>query len=174
MKLLNHVIVFLISGLSTIASARAEPPVSGDPAVIETARNYLAAYMTLDIDALTELYAPDVVFTDPTSFATPNIAAPVHYEGRAAVIAFIASLQGVMLDARYDLDRVYEASGAVVFTGDAVFTFSAPPGPATFRSAIVTVVTIKDGLVSEHRDYADYNGIEQCADACGGDKSADQ
>lgn len=150
----------LISLYITSLVASAEPTHSGNPFAIEVAERYLEAYTALDIVALEELYAEDAVFIDPTSFDVPQIAQPVHFIGKDNVLAFVASLDGVMLDASYELDRIYEASGEVVFIGDGVFTFASEPKPVSYRSAVVTIISVKDGQVIQHRDYADYAGLQ--------------
>jgi len=133
---------------------------SGERPAIEIAQAYLDAYLAQDVDLLRDMYAPEIVFTDRTSLDIADITAPYHYEGKDEVLGFIELLGQVVLNARYELDRVFEASGEVVFIGHAVFTLAGDSGPVEYRSAVVTIVSVRRGLITEHRDYADYKGME--------------
>ncbi len=147
--------------LLAVGSFTAVQADSGEkPATVEIAQAYLDAYLAQNVELLREMYAPEVVFTDRTSLGIANITAPYHYEGKDEVLGFIELLGEAVLGARYELDRVFEASGEVVFIGHAVFTLDGDSGPVEYRSAVVTIVSVRGGLVTEHRDYADYKGME--------------
>ncbi len=161
MALIKAAFGVTLAALAILCAKSAHSEKEPNACAMQTAYQYLEAYTQLDMQTLEKMYSPDVVFIDPTSLNAPNIAIPVEYQGKADVLAFISSLEGNLIDARYDLDRTYESSGQVVFVGDAVFTFAGQPHPITYKSAIVTVISVQDCLVASHTDYADYNGMKQ-------------
>ncbi len=138
-------------GLTPLALADDE----SDRAVAEA---YIAAYEHQNLDAMRALYADDAVFVDPTSFHLPQMP-PIHWQGPDTILEGIAGwgISGLELH----LDRSYTASGAVVFDGNADVVYATPAGPRVFNYPIVTIVTIRDGQVVEHRDYTDYSGARE-------------
>jgi len=150
------IVVLLVPG--TWNALRADT--SREPTTIEIAQTYLDAYLAQDVEVLRDMYAPEVVFTDRTSLDIADITAPFHYEGKDEVLGFIELLGKTVVNARYELDRAFEASGEVVFIGQGVFTFAGDSGQLEYRAAVVTIVSVRDGLITEHRDYADYKGME--------------
>lgn len=151
-------ICFLSVGLSAPHTSADEVPMDGDPETIALAQRYMAAYLAFDIEALSEFYTEDTLFTDPTSFNTPRVATPYHWRGRKAITEAFSGFKDAVIQYRYDLDRIFEASGRVVYIGRAIITAKGEDGPVTTQADIVTIVTIENGKVSEHRDYANYIG----------------
>ena len=149
MKLLVAAVTAL--GLTPLALADDE----SDRAVAEA---YIAAYEHQDYEAMRALYAEDAVFVDPTSFQLPQMP-PINWQGRDTILEGIASwgISGLEMH----LDRSYNASGAVVFDGNADVVYATPAGPRVFNYPIVTIVTIRDGQVVEHRDYTDFTGARE-------------
>ncbi|WP_339744517.1 nuclear transport factor 2 family protein [uncultured Maricaulis sp.] len=133
-------------GLTSAVMADAD----SDRAVAEA---YLTAYENQDYDTMRALYATDANFVDPTSFHLPQMP-PIDWQGPDTIIDGIASwgISGL----EYHLDRSYTASGAVVFDGNADVIYATPSGPRIFTYPIVTIITVSNGLVVEHRDYTDY------------------
>ena len=60
-------------------------------------------------------------------------------------------------------DDVFESNSRVIFIGhvNALYPTQDPAQRFRWRSQQVTVVTVEDGRVVEHRDYANYPGAEQ-------------
>jgi ketosteroid isomerase-like protein len=107
------------------------------------AEAYLAAYQAQDFAALETLYAEDAVFIDPTS----------------ETVAGIRGWGATRLE--YTIDRSYSASGHVVFDGAVAAIYETQTGSVAYRYPIITIVTVEDGHVTEHRDYTDFSGMTQ-------------
>ena len=132
----------------------------GDADVIATAKKYLDVYQRLEIDALEGMYLADAKFVDPTSENTPVLPPFVH-EGRDNILAAFREVVASYDSLRYEIEREYESSGYVVFTGNMVATVRRPDGTRqSFGAPIVTIVKVQDGKIAEHRDYYDYSGME--------------
>lgn len=139
-------------------AAYAENEVSGDAETIAVARDYLEAYQALDLVRLESFYADQVRFNDPTSLRVQGVGGPFIWNGRVEVMNGLRGWSAFIRSLRYDLDRVYEASGHVVFVGAVNPLVATPDGLAQYRYNVVTIVTIESGRVIEHRDYTDYAG----------------
>lgn len=145
--------------LSCVAGAADKTVQRGDPEIIGTASRYLDAYQSLDLAMLETFYSDDADFNDPTSIEVRGIGGPFVWRGRANILEGMRSwLAGGVTSLKYEIDDVYEASGRVVFVGAINSFIAAPAGLVQFHYRIVTIVTIENGLVSEHRDYTDYAG----------------
>lgn len=132
---------------------------NSDRAVAEA---YLTAYEHQDYDTMRALYAADANFVDPTSFHLPQMP-PIDWRSPDAIIEGISSWGVSGLE--YHLDRSYTASGAVVFDGNADVIYATPSGARIFNYPIVTIITVSDRLVVEHRDYTDYANSREIAPA---------
>ncbi|MBP6014738.1 MAG: nuclear transport factor 2 family protein [Alphaproteobacteria bacterium] len=151
-KFMQALILFL-----SLAVAHAEAPQPyGNAAVIAQANAYLAAYAKLDINALERLYTEDAVFNDPTSTNVPGIGGPFVWKGRAEILAHLREWAKTTKSLNYDVERRYEASNHVVFVGAVKPLVKTAKGDVQYRYPIVTIITIANGRVSEHRDYTNY------------------
>lgn len=157
--MVRAITMFLVLMLGA-GPAYADNAGSGNAQVIAAARSYLDAYQTLDLVRLEALYADDVRFNDPTSVHAQGVGGPFVWNGRAAVLAGIRGWSTYVRSLNYDIERIYEASGHVVFVGAVNPVVATPDGLAHYRYSIVTIITIQDGRVVEHRDYTDYAGAE--------------
>jgi ketosteroid isomerase-like protein len=128
----------------------------------EIARAYLAAYEAADYDTMREYYTEDAVFIDPTSFGIPNISDTIHWQGADAIIAGISAWGVSGLE--YTFDRIYESSGRVIFDGATHVIYSGDNGDVIYNYPIITIITVENGLVVEHRDYTDFAGATQVTD----------
>lgn len=137
---------------------------TGDAAKIAVASKYLDAYATLNVERMASMYAEDATFIDPTSENAPGVPQTLHFTGRDTIVGVLGEYAKNYRCLRYDFDRVYESGDCVVFVGRITAQLQADPKPLTLRSSIVTIVTVKDGRVAEHRDYYDYQGVEQSTD----------
>lgn len=154
-------LVLCVLMFATVGGAAAQTPTSGNAETIAVARAYMDAYQALDLHRLEAFYAEDVAFNDPTSVQAPGVGGPFIWRGRAEVLAGIRDWKSYVHSLNYNVEHIYEASGQVVFVGDVNPLVSTANGPAQYRYHIVTIVTVEDGQVAEHRDYTDYAGAVQ-------------
>ncbi len=155
--MLRAVIIFWFA-LAVAAPAAAQNSQRDHEATIAAAAAYLDAYQAFDLARLEALYAEEATFDDPTSLLLTGVnGAPFVFRGRDAILAGIRFwMQNSVTSLHYDVEGVYESSGRVVFIGAATAN-----GSSRWRFRIVTIVTIENGLVTEHRDYTDYWGATQ-------------
>lgn len=129
----------------------------------QVAETYMQAYQAQDFEVLETLYSDDALFVDPTSYDVAPITSPIRWEGPDAIIA---GLQGWgVARMTYSLDRSFEASGQVIYDGVSDVVYATANGPVTYRFPIITIITVEDGQVSEHRDYTDYAGMQRLTDS---------
>ncbi|MEN0652934.1 MULTISPECIES: nuclear transport factor 2 family protein [Hyphobacterium] len=149
--------------IRTLTAAAALAAIGGSALAQETqeavAEAYLAAYQAQDFAALEALYAEDAVFIDPTSEAIQGIGGPFDWTGREAILAGIRAWGATRLE--YTVDRSWSASGHVVFDGAVAAIYETQTGTVAYRYPIVTIVTVGNGQVTEHRDYTDFSGMTQ-------------
>ncbi len=164
MRLNAVIMAFAAFSLAATSPSSAKGTQRGDSTIIEAATRYLDAYQSLDLDRLESLYVEGAAFDDPTSLHVQGIGGPFVWRGRTNILAGIRSwIVGGVTALEYEIEDTYEASGRVVFIGAINSFVAAPNGIARYRYRIVTIVTIENGLVSEHRDYTDYAGAVQVA-----------
>jgi ketosteroid isomerase-like protein len=128
-------------------------PVSPAEAV---ARQYIAAYSAADWDAMAPFMAEDYVLVDRTN---PQLSGQ-EFHGRDAVLALLQNFgeSGGIIGLFLDFPVVFESAGVVVFTGH-VNTLSRAPEAGfglRWRAEQVTILTIRDGKVARHEDFANY------------------
>lgn len=151
-------ILIAFMALATATHAAARVDARGDQVTIEAANRYLDAYQKLDFVELERSYAEGAAFEDPTSLMIQGIGGPFVWRGREKILAGIRTWAQSISSLRYDIDDVYEASGRVVFVGAVNPVVATGAGPVQYKYRIVTIITIEDGRVVEHRDYTDYAG----------------
>ena len=158
---MTRLVLFLLASLSLLTSVILSTGAQAQDSAgaRDVAEAYLAAYQTQDFDQMRELYAGDAHFIDPTSFDIPQITAPIDWQGADSIIAGISSwgIQHIT----YHQDRSYEASNAVIFDGNADVSYATETGARIFNYPIITIITVRDGQVVEHRDYTDYAGARE-------------
>lgn len=148
------VVSVLIACLAVISVARAAEP-SLDQRL---ARTYLAAYSAVDTVAMAALIADDVVFTDLT--LPPADDGPLVINGRDAFLKQLKSFGVQRLV--YDLTGEFESNGRTVFVGRISAYYPRPDGRVLrWRSEVVTIVTVANGKVVRHEDFANYAGAQK-------------
>jgi len=153
--MIKFTLAFLL--LASLTAAHAEGPrPNGNAAVIAQAKAYLDAYASLDTAALERLYADDAVFNDPTSAGVPGIGGPFVWRGRTEILAHLREWARTTKSLNYDVERLYESSSHVVFVGAVNPLVKTAKGDVQYRYPIVTIITVANGRVSEHRDYTNY------------------
>lgn len=154
----HSILISLLAAVMFVGTTHAAdaPTMHGNATVIAQARDYLDAYARLDLAALERLYAEDAAFNDPTSQSVPNIGGPFIWRGRSEILAGIGRWKQSMKSLNYNVERVYEASNHVVFVGEVLPLVAGNKGLIQYAYPVVTVVTIANGKVTEHRDYTNY------------------
>ena len=120
-------------------------------------RAYIAAYSAADWDRMSTFMADSVAFVDRTN---PDPAFVAVTRGRAAVLAMLRTFgsSGGVESLDFDFPLVFASNNVVVFSGR-VNTLSRPSGgngAYRWRSDQVIALTIGDGKVVRHEDFADY------------------
>jgi len=128
----------------------------GDAAVIAMAEAYLEAYSSLDIGKLEKYYDEQAVFFDPTSTSVQGIGGPFRWQGRAEILKNIRNWSKSTRSLKYVVERRFESSNYVVFVGDVYPLVISGKGDVQYKYPIITIVTITNGRVMEHRDYTNY------------------
>jgi hypothetical protein len=151
----------LMAGLFCMPAARAQEMNETE----RFARAYMEHYSAVDWDTMEGYLAEDVVFADPTAMGPDYGEDGALYEGREAVMealrSFSASYNPIELG--FEWDTVFESNGRVVFMGHVNALYPARTEGQNFRwrAEQVTVVTVRDGVVIRHDDYANYANPEQ-------------
>ena len=134
------------------------PPVDTRPtsAAEAIARQYVDAYSAADWDAMEPLMSDDFVFVDRTS---PDLANH-EFQGRDAALTMFRDFgrRGRIVGLFLDFPVVFESQGVAVFSGSVNALSRAPePGYGLRWSAEqVIILTVRDGRVVRHEDYANY------------------
>lgn len=122
----------------------------------QTAQSWLDAYQAQDFETMRALLTDESVFIDPTSLGRENFGNPINWQGPDAILSGVA--EWGVTHAEYHIDRTYESPGRVIFNGSIDVTFGDPDSQVRYNFPIVTIVTVADGSVVEHRDYTDFDG----------------
>jgi len=153
-------LVLICALASSPAFAQEAKPADG-AGTMTVAKEYIEAYSALDIDRLAELADEDIHFTDPTNVNNPDAA---DQRGRDAVIANFRRMpeQFGATSLNFEIENAFESGGVAVFQG--VMTMTVPienERTYNWRARVVSVLTVEDGKVIRHIDYADYGGAEE-------------
>ncbi len=150
----------MLAILTALALIQAtEPAVPADNGVV--ADTYMRAYQAQDFDTLESLYAPDAVFLDPTSHNVAPITPPIHWVGPDSIVAGLQSWGAERMS--YTIERSFNASDRFIYEGVSDVIYATPDGHRTWRFPIITIITVENGRVTEHRDYTDYDGMQELA-----------
>lgn len=128
------------------------------------ARAYVDAYSRVDWDAMAALMSGDIIFADHTATGTDDPEGIVT-EGREALLEMLRGFEAQYhpIALGFVWETVFNSNDTVVFIGhvNALYPTEDPARHFRWRSQQVTAVTVRDGLVAEHRDFANYPGAEQ-------------
>lgn len=133
---------------------------AADRAVVDA---YMDAYSAADFDAMERYMHEDIVLIDPT--ATGQGEDGLVHHGRDDVMAalreFAAKYHPIGLD--FEWSTVFESNDRYVFMGRVNATYPVEQEDMVFRWSApqTTVLHVRDGLVVEQFDFADYEGAEQ-------------
>ena len=118
----------------------------------------MAAYSATDWDAMASFMGDDFVLVDRTN-PDPDFVGEYQRDAALAMLRAFDDQFGV-IELGFDFPTTFESNGVVVFIGH-VNSFAAPPGDANayrWRTEQVTTVTVRDGKVQRHEDFANYTG----------------
>ncbi len=128
------------------------------------ARAYMAAYSAADFDAMEPFMAEDISFSDTTATGTDDPDG-LNLEGRAAAMELLHQFEAENhpIGLNFEWDTVFESNNRVVFMGRVNATYPTNEENRVFvwSSAQTSVLTVVDGLVVRHQDFANYPGAEQ-------------
>lgn len=125
------------------------------------ARAYMQAYSDADWDAMEPFMAEDFVLVDRTN---PDPSFAPEYKGPDAALTMMRAFgrdQGV-IELGFEFPVVFESNNIVVFSGF-VNVHAAPPGADyayKWRTEQVSVVTVQEGQVTRHEDFANYGAAK--------------
>lgn len=145
----------------TTALAQGEANASAEA----VARTYMAHYSDLELDAMAAMLAEDVAFRDPTAESEEYGFEGLSDDGREAMIGllreFVDTYQPIELG--FEWDQVYTSNSRVVFIGhvNALYPTQTEGQHFRWRSEQVSVITVQDGLIVRHEDFANYATPEQ-------------
>ena len=146
-------VLMMLSGAA--APSLAEKPVPNESEKV--ARAYMQAYSDANWDAMAPFMADDFVLVDRTN---PDPSFEPEYKGPDAALRMIRAFgrdQGV-IELGFEFPVVFESNNIIVFSGF-VNVHAAPPGADyayKWRTEQVSVITVKDGRVARHEDFANY------------------
>jgi len=149
-------------GLAVSPTALAQDAEMGEAERI--AREYMAAYSAVDFETMASFMAENIVFSDTTA---TNTGDPNGLEGRSRDAAMTMlnefAEQYNPIELGFVWDTVFESNNRVVFMGhvNALYPTEDPTQVFRWRAAQTAVVTVIDGQVVRHQDFANYTGAEQ-------------
>lgn len=148
----------LIVALASLVAPVAAFAQDTAPSEVERiARAYMQAYSDANWDAMAPYMGDDFVLIDRTN---PDPEFQPEHHGRESALQMMHAFgrdQGV-IELGFEFPTVFESNNIVVFSGF-VNVHAAPPGvdyAYRWRAEQVTALTIRDGKVVRHEDYANY------------------
>ncbi|GJL96941.1 MAG: hypothetical protein DHS20C06_07580 [Hyphobacterium sp.] len=149
-----------VFALVASASAFAQDADAETRAIVDT---YMAHYSAAEFEAMAPYMAEDVVFSDPT--ATGLGETGLLHHGRDPIMIALQEFatQYNPIGLNFEWDTVFESNDRYVFMGRVNATYPTDQDGMVFRwsAAQTTVIHMRDGLVVEQFDFADYEGAEQ-------------
>lgn len=158
---MKYALIALAATACLSASAGAQDAADAE----SIARAYMAHYSAVDFDAMEAYMAEDVVFDDPTALGEGVGADGLHLEGREAGLAMLRNFAETShpIELGFVWDTVFASNNRVVFMGEVNALYPTDTDGQTFRwrASQVTVITVRDGRVVHHQDFANYAGADQ-------------
>ncbi|ASP39142.1 hypothetical protein CHH28_10820 [Bacterioplanes sanyensis] len=149
--------MLILFGLCLSHLALSQPPSYGDLSA-ETqvvGERYMQAYIARDWDVLADFVAESATFSDPTA---TMVFGQVLQQGKSAMMANFRSGYASITHMQFHPQRTFFAGDRAVFEGtlDWDLTLQNDAVVRTRAMPFVTILTVTDGKVQEHTDYADY------------------
>ncbi|WP_417476616.1 nuclear transport factor 2 family protein [Maricaulis sp.] len=154
-----------LAALATLIALSANAGAQDVADAESVARAYMAAYSAVNLDAMEPLMAANMVFDDPTALGEGVGPDGIHRDGRDASLAmlreFITAYDPIELG--FVWDTVFTSNDRVIFTGhvNALYPTATEGKHFRWRADQVSVITVRDGLVVHHQDFANYAAPEQ-------------
>jgi len=147
--------MMLCTAAPPAAAQKTEPLASTSAATARVAEKYFEAYIARDWDRLAPLLAEGGGFADPT--AEP-VFGKVEVTGKRATIDYFRTNYAAIRHMQFNPTRAFFSGRHAVFEGTLDWTLALGGGKeaVTLAMPFVTILRIEDGLVVEHRDFADY------------------
>lgn len=150
--------VIMVAGALAVAQADTAPQMSEAERV---ARAYMVEYSEMDLDGMVAFWADDIHFLDATALGE-GIGPDGHElngaeEAREFLQAFVDNYRPIELG--FVWDTVFESNDRVIFMGhvNALYPTETEGQVFRWRSPQVTVLTVRDGEITEQLDFADYD-----------------
>lgn len=153
--MLGRILIAAFALLAAPVAALAQEPARSE--VEQIARAYMQAYSEADWDGMAPFMGDDFVLIDRTN---PDPDFEAEHRGRDFALEMLRTFgreQGV-IELGFEFPTVFESNNLVIFSGF-VNVYAAPPSvdyAYRWRAEQVTVLTIRDGRVVRHEDYANY------------------
>ena len=116
---------------------------------------YFNAYMNLDFKSMKLVMHDSITFYDPTAklvFGGNKI------KGKTKVYEYFLNSYASIIEMKQSTIRTIFSSNTGVFELNFVYKFKNGSGQIfTIDMPLIVILTIKNGKIIEHRDYADYN-----------------
>lgn len=147
----------LIAALILLFAANAAAQERAPSEAERAARAYIAEYSAANWSGMAPYMAEDFVLIDRTN---PDPGFAPEHRSPAATLEMLRRFgeENGVIELGFDFPTVFESNGIVVFQGH-VNMYAAPPGrdhAIRWRTEQVTVLTMRDGRVVRHEDYANY------------------
>ena len=116
---------------------------------------YFSNYFKLDFDAMKDNMHDDISFHDPTA---ELIMGTRLVEGKTNVYESFKKNYATIIEMKQEPIRTIFSSTTGIF--EVIIKYKFKDGPekiVAIEMPLIVVLTVKDGKVVEHRDYADYN-----------------
>ncbi len=128
----------------------------------KVAQKYFEAYLARDWNTVETLVADDVSFGDPTAV---QLFGPNTHMGKAAAMKYFRENYAALTEMKATVTRAIFASHYAIFESTLDWSVKLRNGKELRTPAMpfVVIVTVRDGKVVEHRDYADYRGFIEAA-----------
>ena len=143
--------LFLVA--ASVAAVPARVTAQSNPTRGITDR-YLELTFHQEYDALTELYAEDAVFFDPTGDVFPGPVAAGPVEGASAIVALQKSWG--LAGTEFDIEQAFTVGQYSLYRGSLRVRYDAAAPWIEFPFA--TVLRVESGRISERTDFGAYVG----------------
>ena len=155
MFLKKLIICLAAVALPATVSAQERPDFETSTATaLSVGEEYIGAYIARDWDRLAPLMADDVTFQDTTA---QHVFGGVKHEGKDPLLVFFRKGYSGISRMEFALDREFASSDNAIFEGTLDWDVDMGGGRIVSTSMpFVVVLTVHDGKVVSHRDYADY------------------
>jgi ketosteroid isomerase-like protein len=148
----------LTAAITLVPGVQAQGP--ANEAAEAVARAYMGHYSAIDLEAMAALLAEDAEFTDPTAEDDEHGETGFVGTGRESLITLLTEFVETYhpIEFGFEWDEVFTSNSRVVFIGhvNALYPTETEGQNFRWRSQQVTVITVRDGLVVRHQDFANY------------------